>query len=518
MEFRLLGTVEVRDGARAIALGEKQRALLAILLLHANEVVPAERLIDLLWGESPPATAGHALHVHVSKLRAALGGELPETRAPGYAARVEHDAVDVHRFERLFAAGRDALTAGDAEGAAQTLREALTLWRGRALADVDAPFARAAAARLEELRTVALEHRIDADLACGLHAELVPELEELVRAEPYRERPRAQLMLALYRAGRQADALDAYREARRVLVGDLGLEPGPALQRLEKAILAHDPSLDLDERRTQPARSILVAPLDLDKVDALLAVARPLAIRPPRAILVAAAVAGAAELAQVSSTLNARRDATVRTAAFTSHDVGADLVRLAAEQDVDLVLADAPADLAALPPALVTLLERAPADVALVATRSEAVGDGPVLAPFAGADHDWAAVEVAAWIARARDATLRLVGTAATADRRDASRLLASASLIVQRAVGVATEPLLVEPGAASVVAAADDAAVVVAGLSERWRREGIGEARLALARDARPPVLLVRRGLRPSGVAPQASHTRFTWSLSGAR
>jgi YVTN family beta-propeller protein len=252
MEFRILGPLEVEEAGRRLPLGGgKQRALLAILLVHANEVVSRDRLIEELWGGSPPQTATTALQVHVSQLRKLLDPgatrgeeELLVTRAPGYVLRVERDRIDLGRFEALVAAGKAALAKGDAQRAREQLVEALALWRGRPLGDLEtAPFAQAESLRLEELRLGALEERIEADLALGRHADLVPELEGLVSQEPLRERLRWQLMLALYRCGRQADALDVYRKGRRVLDEELGLEPGEALQRLERAILNQDSEL-----------------------------------------------------------------------------------------------------------------------------------------------------------------------------------------------------------------------------------------------------------------------------------
>jgi hypothetical protein len=206
--------------------------------------------------------------------------------------------------------------------------------------------------------------------------------------------------------------------------------------------------------------------------------------------------------------------------AFTSADPAEDLVRLASEQDADLLLVDYVLE-AAFPDDLAAVLERAPCDVALLAGTEGATvdSDHPVLVPFGGAEHDWAAVEVAAWIGRACVAPLRLAGAEGDPGlgKRDASRLLASASLLVQRAVGVATEPLLVPRGPDGIVRAADEAGLIVAGLSEMWHEEGVGETRLAIARDARCPTLFVRRGLRPGGVAPRGSLTRFTWSLPAA-
>ena len=258
MEFRILGPIEVWSERRQIALGGiKQRALLAVLLLHRNEVVSIDRLIDELWNGHPPATSVKVVQVYVSQLRKALGGRrarsdeegLLVTRAPGYLLRVEPDELDAERFERLVEEGRRALGAGSPRLATRTLLEALALWRGPALADfaLDS-FAQTEIARLEEVRLSALADRIDADLALGRHEELVSELEALVAENPLRERLRGQLMLALYRAGRQADALEVYRQTRELLRVELGLEPSKALQLLERSILQQDTALELGAR------------------------------------------------------------------------------------------------------------------------------------------------------------------------------------------------------------------------------------------------------------------------------
>ncbi len=252
MDVRILGPFEVREDGRGLDLGgPRPRALLAVLVLRGGEVVPSERLVDELWGERPPRSANHLLHVYVSSLRKHIGARLI-TRTPGYLLELEGDELDAGRFERLLGEGRRLLARGDFEGASATLGESLGLWRGPALADFAyEPFAQAEIARLEELRFVAGEERIEADLALGRHAELVGELEALVAESPLRERPRAQLMLALYRSGRQAEALEAYRKTRRVLVEEIGIEPGSSLKALEQAILRHDASLEL--KATEPA-------------------------------------------------------------------------------------------------------------------------------------------------------------------------------------------------------------------------------------------------------------------------
>jgi DNA-binding SARP family transcriptional activator/predicted ATPase len=240
VEFLLLGPLEVRDEGRTVALPRaKQRALLAVLLLNANEVVSTDRLIDALWGESPPKTAVESLHNLVSQLRRVVGDTLV-TRPPGYVLQVEPWRIDLERFQALVAEADRA----PAPARAAKLREALALWRGPALADLAfEPFAEHEAGRLDELRASAGEELAEAELSLGRNADVVPELEALVAAHPLRERLRAQLMLALYRSGRQAEALDAYRDARRALRDGLGLEPSPALRELERAILRQDPRL-----------------------------------------------------------------------------------------------------------------------------------------------------------------------------------------------------------------------------------------------------------------------------------
>ena len=245
MEVRLLGPLELADGGRLIAYGgARQRAVLALLVLHANQVVPSERVLLELWGEDAPPGAANALQAAVSRLRRALPEGRLVTRPPGYLFRAFADEVDLGRFERLLAQGRQALGDGAAAEAAETLGLALELWRGPALADFRyEPFAQAEIARLDELRLVCLEERIEADLALGAGGELVGELQRLVGEHPLRERLRGQLMLALYRSGRQAEALEAYREVRELLLEELGLEPAPALGELETAILRHDPAL-----------------------------------------------------------------------------------------------------------------------------------------------------------------------------------------------------------------------------------------------------------------------------------
>ena len=256
LRFRLLGPLEVERGGIRLDLGpRKQRAVLALLLLEANRVVPSERLIDELWGDTPPETARSALQVYVSRLRKALGedGASLRTQPPGYVLELEPGALDLQAFTALRAEARDA---SEPARAAEALHEALALWRGAPLAELDgAPFGTAAAAQLEEQRLGALEDRIDADLALGRHADLVHELDALVVAHPYRERFRAQQMLALYRSGRQADALAAYRSAREAFVEGLGIEPGAELKALERQVLDQDPALAAPAGEAAPPRA-----------------------------------------------------------------------------------------------------------------------------------------------------------------------------------------------------------------------------------------------------------------------
>ena len=423
------------------------------------------------------------------------------------------------------------------------LREALELWRGPALDDFTyEPFAQAAIVRLEELRLVALERRIEADLALGRHADLVPELEGLVTDHPLRERLRGQLMLALYRSGRQADAVAAYQSARRTLADELGIDPSQALQQLEQAILRQDPSLELattgpePEARAiepqpyeaPPERSLLVIADGDDRLDSLLALAEALALRPRRELIVVRLAVSGRALTEETERLAERRDAlrarglAARTVAFSSQKPGRDIVRLASEQDADLVLLRAgPAlhEAGAIDAEVGVVLSDAPCDVALVAGRAGTAPDatGPVMVPVGGAEHEWAAVELGAWVASARGVPLVLLGTSgdAEAGTDDASRLLAHVSLATQRGLGLDCSPMLVPRGDEGVLEAARESSLLVIGLSDRWRQEGLGATRLAVAQRATVPILIVRRGLRPGGLAPRESLTHFTWSLT---
>jgi DNA-binding SARP family transcriptional activator len=522
VRYRMLGLLEADVDGQPARLGSpKQRVTLALLLLQPNTVVPAARLVDGLWGDDPPGSATNLVQGYVSGLRKALGKDAIDTRGVGYVLHVASGALDLQIYEQLAHAGSQALERDDPAEAAGSLRKALALWRGPALADLaDEPLLLPAIARLEELRVLALERRIEADLALGRHADVVAELEALVAEHPLRERTRGLLMTALYRSGRQAEALAAYSDARSVLVGELGIEPSASLTELQLAILRQDASLaPVAEPLREARRSILVAALTPQRVGPLAALAAPLVREPVRELLLLTTVSAPEELTGAGALVNDVRADLVadgveaRAAVFTSVAPGIDMARLARENDVDLVLVDAPDGL--LEDARVLgLLDHAPCDVGVVVGGMP--GPGHVVVPFAGADHDWSAVELGAWLARTRGSGLRLVGATTGVEGRDASRLLANASIAVQRALGVPAEPILVEPAPDALVAVAVDASVVVVGLTDRWRQEGLGRARTALATQTASPAILVRRGMRPGGLAPRESETRFTWTVAG--
>jgi DNA-binding SARP family transcriptional activator len=538
--FGVLGPLAALvDGRPARLGGPRQRAVLAVLLLRAGQVVPPAVLVDAVWGEEPPAWAGNLLQGYVSGLRKELGRESIETCEPGYRMTVATDALDLRRFERLAADGNAALGHGRTEHALDLLRSALDLWRGPALADIQgAGMLPASVARLEEMRLAVRELRAEAQLSAG-HARLAAtELAVIVEDYPLREEPRALLMTALYRCGRQAEALEVFRRGRDALVTELGIEPGAALRDLEQAILRQDealrgptdrpPGAAVPDRTPLPGsvpvpdrrqRTVLVAALDTDSLPGLIDLAEPL-VRGGEGgeLILATTVRDVADLTASVATLRTHRTelddrgVSCRIAAFTSLTPGADLARLASEQDAALLLVDAPDGL--LEDArLMTVLEHTPCDVAVLVPGP--ARDGPVLVAFAGADHDWAAVELGAWFSRRTGATLLLAG-ALSGNGRDASRLLANASLAVQRALGVAAEPLLIEPQPDALVAAAGGARLVVVGLTERWRHDGVGRARTALATAGTQPTVLVRRGLRPGGLAARDPGTRYTWTVAG--
>jgi len=531
VDYRILGPLEIVDADGDLPLGgAKQRALLAVLLLYANEVVPIDRLVDALWGERPPRTAVNTLQVMVWRCRKLLPDGALITRPPGYALRAGREEVDLFRFEDLVGRARTLAPAD----AAAALAEAVALWRGPALADLSSEgLLGAEAGRLEELQLRAIEEHVEAELALGHHEEQVAPLVALTASHPFRERLRGQLMRALHSSGRRADALDVFQQARRTLVDELGIEPGQALRELHAAILQGDLALDAPATTAaQPDaagatdRTILLALGPRSRPQALIALAAPMATTPQRRELLLARLLapGDGAVAEASQELDVHRRALVeagtpaRSAAFTSPDGAADLARLASQQDADLLLFEVGPDevaRASLPQALRTVLGGVPCDVGLYVPSAQLrLGpDRRVVVPFGAGAHDWAALELAAWAARAHDAPLALVGTAAGSRGRDASRLLADASLLVQRWLGISAEPVLAEPRA--VPAATRDAGLVVVGVSDRWSRDGIGRSRVALVQEAQAATVLVRRGIRPGGLAPPETLTRFTWSMA---
>jgi DNA-binding SARP family transcriptional activator len=546
LAFGVLGPLEVTRGTEPLTpSAARQRALLALLLLNANNVVSVDRLIDELWGDDAPATATSALQVHVSQLRRVLepkrtrgdAYEVVVTRAPGYLIRIAPEQLDLHRFERLVAEGAQALVDGRAPEAAEALRGALALCRGPALADLlYEAFAQVPAARLEEVRLAALEKRIEADLACGRHAELIGELQELCAAHSLQEGFAAQLMLALYRSGRQAEALDVYQRTRSALVDDLGIDPGPTLQRLERDILVQDPELEFVRGPAVAIagpmrRAVLVLADDDERLADVLALAEPLSHGDHAHELVLARLLDPADgdrLADVAASLGDRRQeleargASVRVAAFTSSSYAEDVVRLASRSEIDLLLCAASLETLSdgkIGDTLAALLRQVLCDVAILVQGNPDGPDGPewpVLVPFGGGEHDWAALELGAWLAGSSGRPLHQLGTTAESElgARDASRLLADAGLLIQRASGVAPVPRLVASGHDGVVQAAAEGGLLVIGLSERWSEEGLGRTRWTIARSVSVPVFFVRHGLRPGGLAPDLSATRFGWSV----
>jgi DNA-binding SARP family transcriptional activator len=327
VEYRLLGPLEAIVGGRSMELGApRHRALLVLLLAQANTVVPVHRLIDEIWGDAPPASAANLVQGAISHLRKVLGKDSIVTRGHGYAVQVGPDALDLHVFERRAQEGSLELERGDFEQAAATLAAAVDLWSGSALADLDGePCVEAVAGRLEDLRLLVTERRLEAELGRGRHADVLGELRELVRDHPLRESCHALLMRALYGAGHQAEALEAYRSARESLVEELGIEPGPALQELHGRMLRQDPTLlagtaggaDVSayvSAVTSRLGSILVFALDPSSLDLLSSLAEPLARRPEREIIMVATVAKADQLAPMGRALGERRELLVERA------------------------------------------------------------------------------------------------------------------------------------------------------------------------------------------------------------
>ena len=542
-EISLLGPVSVYRNSEPIRIGAaKHRMIIATLALRLGEVVSQEALIEVLWGLQSPETAQKALQVYVSELRKLIEDDPSHprrltTHPPGYRLSLPPSAVDLRRFEQLWESGREALAAQDGAVARRLLTEALALWRGEPLSDF--AFTDAFAAdihRLNELRVACLEDRIDADLVCGDHALLVAELEGLVEQFPLRERLCSQLILALYRSGRQVDALAACRAARETLLEEFGIDPGPGMAALERQILQHDARLQAttpahsgaDGSRTKSLRTLVVVSQSDGDLDPLCALGEKITSSGDDRELVItrllAPVTGSAaseQVRRVTAALVERRDqlqnrgATVRVAAFSSRSPSVDLVKLCKHQDADMLLIDgAPALLGGRFGVIDQLFKDATCDVALHLARAEPSGHARIVVPFSGSDHDWAALELGVLLARGSTASLALLGVEDADDHRDASRLLATASLIIQRISSVVAEPVLLPPGSAGILRIAGDSHVIT-GLSPRFREEGLGEMRFELANESAGSVTFVRRGARPGVLAPPHTITRYTWSLT---
>jgi DNA-binding SARP family transcriptional activator len=534
LDFHILGPLEVASPDGPLRLGgARQRSVLAILLLDANRVVSIDRLAESLYGDAPPVSAVTQVHRQISELRVLLGQAVIETRPPGYRVHVTTDGLDLQRFERQAGAAAVASTMGDAEAAVAHYRQALALWRGAPLADLAfEPFAAPVIERLGELRLAVVERCLDAELELGRGRALVGELEQLVDENPLHERLRGQLMVALYRAGRQTEALEAFRAGRAALVEAFGLEPTPALKQLESRILSQDPALDGREPTgAAPARhdsrTVLVAARGGSSMEGLVAVGRRLTSLGRHELLLAQVVEREGLLAGAVAAARARRGelgavgVTTRAAAFVSRAFGPDVARLAATHAADVLVVDAHGGIEReelIAPDLALLFERSPCDVAVLAGRAPEAFERGIAVLFGGSEHDWAAAELGAWLAAGASVPLRLIGVRGPQrDGADASMLLASASIAIQQLVGVDAEPALADPGPEGLVEAAHEAGVAVVGLSGRWRREGLGVARRALLA-AGGPTLVVHRGTRPGGLAPRETLTRFTWTIASER
>lgn len=506
-EFGLLGPLEVVDDGRPVSIeGDKPRVLLALLLLEAGQVLSSGRLIDVVWPEGPPASAGRVLHVYVGRLRKALGASQIETVGAGYVLRLRGARLDLLEFERLAEQGRALLDNDRPREASEELAEALRLWRGDPLADLPPEYLLGERARLGELRVAAIELRNAAMLAAGRHAELVPDLAALAQRHPLRESLQAQLMLALYRCGRQAEALTVYRQLQSTLHRELGLEPTAELRRLEQAILRQEPRLVADGAPVS-ARTLVVAARRSDPAR-LLALGRLAAVRSRPDVILIRLVEPTADVGAATRELEPLRTDAVRVTALRSTRATHELRRILADQEASLLLLDVADEDLRGPP----LMTDAPCDVAFVRWRDGFDPALPIAVPFGGSDNDWAAVELAALVAVAANSALRLLA-AASPGNGDVDRFLASAALIVQRFLPAAVEPAVMEPGDAGTSAALAGCGLVITGLGD-WAADGIGDARLRLTH--RPvPAIFVRRGLRPGLIAPAHTLTCFRWTVT---
>jgi DNA-binding SARP family transcriptional activator len=541
LQIGVLGPIEVRREGRPVTIGAaKLRVVLALLTLRAGQVVSLDALVDGLWPGLPPATAAKTLQGYVSELRRELEPNIgPDrsaiaTRPPGYVLELSPESFDLMRFERLWANGREALQRDDPGRAAQLLSSALALWRGEPLLDIaDEGEISLEVGRLEELRLSCTEDHIEAEIACGRHAAVTALLEQYASAHPFRERLAGQLMLALYRGGRQAEALETYRSLRERLSDELGVTPAPEMAALERSILNHEPALM--GRPAAPSgvlggdttrRLLVVSQIEADlepltRLGTLIARgASGLDLTLVRVLTPGRESQPGAGLREATRQLTEHRDRLAgeglgaSVAAFASTQMGADIIKLANHQSAHLVLIDGSADLleGRFGPAG-HLLSHAPSDVALHLHRERSSDGVEVIVPFGGHEHDWAALEVGVLIARQTDRPLLLAGVTRDPDL-DASRLLADASLIVQRTTGIVSEPVILAPGPDGILEVARSAQFVLLGLSARFRSEGLGETRYRIAREAACDVVFVRRGVRPGILAPTSTTTRFGWSL----
>jgi DNA-binding SARP family transcriptional activator/nucleotide-binding universal stress UspA family protein len=532
-EFRLLGPLEVSRNREPVPVdGPHLRALLAILLLRANTPVSRDRLVDDVWQQEPPRRASNALQALVFRLRRALapeGAAMIAHSAVGYMLAVPRSRLDLFRVEDDWAAARAALRADDPETASRTLSATLDMWRGDPLAEFAGQwFADADRHRLVEIRLAVQCDRFDAKLALGHHQQVLAELATVVAEHPNQERPLRQLMLALYRCGRQVDALAEYTTARRRLDEDFGLAPGSELQQLERAILRQDPALDLPVGAVSVAsQPIILWSSSADALAPMVALTATLATEASGRELLLVRLLGEAEATHLSVAVTKQAELVhrlgrsriiARSAAFTSTSPGDDLVRLADEQSSVLVLLELGDEQQPLSDLHTKVLDDCACDVGLLAMR---VGKRPraqaaVLVPFGGNDHDWTALEIGCWLARASNAPLCLLGVSGGRDgARDASRTLASASLAAQRSYGIVAEPEIVPSGADGILERTAGARALVVGLSFRRGLRGLGSVRETLLARSDCPVMQVRRGRRPGGFAPARAVTMFTWSLS---
>lgn len=521
--FGLLGPLEITvDGDDCTPKGRHQRVLLTLLLVRLNETVPSEQLADRLWDGRPPPTALNALQVYVSQLRKLFPGRtVIETVAPGYRLAAPASTLDLYRFQDKWRRGRELFEAGDGRQASELLREALSLWRGDPLVDVqyDA-FGGAEARRLEEMRLDATIDRIQVDLALGRHSQVIGELGALVDLHPLREQFASLLMIALYRAGRQADALTVAAQIRTRLDAEYGLMPSSELRELERSILNHDDALRTpgQTRPTDPiasAQHVVVAGVNghptADLIDAGSAVSQALGITELVAVQLTSSHGEVSDAARSLTAATVGLPVTVRVAALASASPAKDVARLIETEPVALLVSDLVGP--GFTEQTSSLLTVSACDVALV-SGAKWRPNGPIIVLFSGSEHDWAAVGVAANLAHHLNSELLMLAVESSPATGNPSRLLASASLVIQRAFNVSAPGQLVSPSIVEIVSACETARMICAGVSTRWNEIGVGPTRAALV-EAGLPVVLLRRGSRPSPFAPAAAKTQYSWSMS---